>query len=202
MPKKLHKDPCLDDVLVNRFQNGDLEAFNQIIVKYRGLIYNRVYGLLKDRQDAEEITQDTFIRAHRALAAFRGDASLSTWIYQIATNLARNRYWYWFRRKKNQSISMDADLGGEDGTMSLKEILPSEAIPPDHDYLHKEFVDKIRQKLDKLPEMHREILHLRIAEGLSYEEISKRLALQLGTVKSRIARARDCLRKAVEESYS
>lgn len=200
MAKKNKKDPCLDDVLVHRFQNGDLEAFNQIILKYRGLIYSRVYGLLKDRQDAEEITQDTFIRAHKALAAFRGDASLSTWIYQIATNLARNRYWYWFRRKKSQSVSMDADINSGENTLSLKEILPSNTTAPDHDYLHKEFVDKIRQKLDGLPEMHREILHLRIAEDLSYEEIAERLNLQLGTVKSRIARARDCLRKAVEES--
>ena len=81
--------------------------------------------LLKNKQDAEEVTQDAFIRAHRGLENFRGDASFSTWLYQIATNLAHNRYWYWFRRKRDQSISLDQPQC-DDGSLTLENVMPCE----------------------------------------------------------------------------
>ena len=84
-----------EELTLDRARKGDLDAYNQLVIKYQERIFAKVFSMLRNSQDAEEITQDTFIRAHRALATFRGNASFSTWIYQIGTNLARNRYWYW-----------------------------------------------------------------------------------------------------------
>lgn len=182
----------VDAALVDRFKGGDDAAFEEIIQRYRDLVFSRVFGLLKNRQDAEEVTQDTFIRAHRGLERFRGDASLSTWIYQIATNLARNRYWYWWRRKRDQSVSIDLQVGDEGG-MTLHKVLPDSAETPNDAALTQEFVDQVSSKINLLSPSHREILLLRNREGMAYEEIAERLGISLGTVKSRIARARERL---------
>ena len=82
-----------DDLLIERIKEGDMGAYNDMVTRYYDRIFARVSQLLKNKQDAEEVTQDAFIRAHRGLENFRGDASFSTWLYQIATNLAHNRYW-------------------------------------------------------------------------------------------------------------
>ena len=85
----------IDKVLVNRIKSGDASAFDEMVSRYWHRIFARVMQLLKNRQDAEEVTQDAFVRAHRGLEKFRGDSSFSTWLFQIATNLAHNKYWYW-----------------------------------------------------------------------------------------------------------
>jgi len=102
------QEVALDHALVERFKGGDATAFDQLVSRYWTRIYAMVSQLLRNHQDAEEVTQDAFIRAHRGLGNFRGESAFSTWLYQIATNLARNRYWYWWRRKRDQSISLDA----------------------------------------------------------------------------------------------
>ncbi|MEM1222688.1 MAG: sigma factor [Verrucomicrobiota bacterium] len=84
-----------DNLLIERVKNGDTAAYGDMVARYWDRIFARVHQLLKNKQDAEEVTQDAFIRAQRGLENFRGDASFSTWLYQIATNLAHNRYWYW-----------------------------------------------------------------------------------------------------------
>src|SRR5450759_2102090 len=104
-------DAAIDDALVRRFAEGDEVAFVEIMERYRGKIFNVTLGLLRNHADAEEITQDTFIRAHRGLANFRGDSSFATWLYRIAVNLSRNRYWYFFRRRRQESLSLDCALG-------------------------------------------------------------------------------------------
>ncbi len=190
----------VDNDLIDRFRAGDGSAFDEIIRRYWDLIYNRVYGLLRNRQDAEEVTQDTFMRAHRGLDNFRGDASFSTWIYQIATNLARNRYWYWFRRKRDQSMSLDEPLS-DDGNANLQDILPDGGIAPSEAALAQEFVDRVADELRNLSPAHREILELRNRDGLSYEEIAQRLDLSIGTVKSRIARARERLWERMGDEF-
>ena len=101
------QEVALDKVAVARFKAGDEAAFEEMVSRYWDRIYAMVLQLLRNSQDAEEVTQDAFIRAHRGLEKFRGDSSFSTWLYQIATNLARNRYWYWWRRKRDKSVSFD-----------------------------------------------------------------------------------------------
>ena len=115
-----------DDLLIERIKNVDNAAYDDMVSRYWDRIFARVHHLLKNQQDAEEVTQDAFIRAHRGLENFRGDASFSTWLYQIATNLAHNRYWYWFRRKRDFSVSLDQPLA-IDGDLTLENVMPSEA---------------------------------------------------------------------------
>jgi RNA polymerase sigma-70 factor (ECF subfamily) len=157
--------------------------------------------LLKNKQDAEEVTQDAFIRAHRGLENFRGDASFSTWLYQIATNLAHNRYWYWFRRKRDQSISFDQPLS-DDGSLTLESVLPSSSENPAEATVTQEFVDRVTECMSGLNEKHREVMILRNVKNLSYDAISEELGISVGTVKSRIARARETLRVLMGADFS
>ena len=180
-----------DQSALDRARQGDLSAYNELVLKYQGRIFAKVFSLLRNRQDAEEITQDTFIRAHRVLASFRGTATFSTWIHQIGTNLARNRYWYWRRRKRDQSMSLDADLGDDPGA-TLHDILSDGAQGPGHEAQHNEFVQKVAEGMDQLkPDVR----------NMSYEEIAEDLGLSIGTVKSRINRAREALRELMGEEF-
>jgi RNA polymerase sigma-70 factor (ECF subfamily) len=194
------QDVALDRLLVERFTNGDETAFSEMMDRYWGRIYGHVNQMLRNQQDAEEVTQDAFVRAHRGLANFRGDSAFSTWLYQIATNLARNRYWYWFRRKRDKTISFDQPIGDEDGG-TLAEIFPAEIESPDDIAVTQEFTDRIAVSMARLNEKHREILVLRNVQDHSYEEIAQILNISVGTVKSRIARAREALRKEMGEHF-
>ena len=182
-----------DDLLIERIKAGDMAAYNYIVARYYDRIFARVSQLLKNKQDAEEVTQDAFIRAHRALENFRGDASFSTWLYQISTNLAHNRYWYWFRRKRDQSISLDHPLS-DDGSLTLENVMPCAGESPAEAAVTQEFVDRVSECMRGLNEKHKEVLILRNVKNLSYDEIAQQLEISVGTVKSRIARARDSLR--------
>jgi len=188
------QEVALDRLLVDRFKAGDEGAFDEMVTRYWDRIYLMVNNLLRNQQDAEEVTQDAFIRAHRALGGFRGESSFSTWLYQIATNLARNRYWYWWRRKRDRSVSFDAPLG-EDSETTLAEVFPAEVVSPEEATVTQEFVDRVSAGMERLSEKHREILILRNVQNLSYEEIAGILKISVGTVKSRIARARESLRE-------
>src|SRR5476651_2342128 len=169
MSTKAH-EVAMDRVLVDRFKSGDAAAFDEMVSRYWDRIFSMVNQLLRNSQNAEEVTQDAFIRAHRGLVNFRGEASFSTWLYQIATNLARNRYWYWWRRKRDKSVSFDAPLGA-DNDMTLAEIIPADAETPGDLTVTQEFVDRVATGMEQLTPKHREVLILRNVKNLSYEEI-------------------------------
>lgn len=194
------QEVALDRILVDRFKNGDAGAFDEMVSRYWDRIFSMVNQLLRNPQDAEEVTQDAFIRAHKGLANFRGDSAFSTWLYQIATNLARNRYWYWWRRKRDKSVSLDAPVGNDTNT-TLAEVLPAEVETPDDITVTREFVNRIGSGMERLGAKHREILVLRNVKNLSYEEIAQILGISVGTVKSRIARARESLRSKLGEDF-
>lgn len=187
-------------MLVDRFKNGDPSAFDEMVTRYWGKIYAMVHQLLRNEQDAEEVTQDAFIRAHRGLENFRGDSAFSTWLYQIATNLARNRYWYWWRRKRDKTVSFDQPVG-PDNDATLGEVFASPVENPGELTVTQEFVDGIAAGMEKLSKKHREVLILRNVQNLSYEEIATILKISVGTVKSRIARARENLRQVMGDEY-
>lgn len=194
------QEVAIDRILVDRFKNGDQSAFDEMVSRYWDRIYSMVHQLLRNTQDAEEVTQDAFIRAHRGLVNFRGDSAFSTWLYQIATNLARNRYWYWWRRKRDKTISFEQPIGPE-GEGTFADIIPAEVETPDDITVTQEFVDRIGHAMEKLGAKHREILILRNVKNLSYEEIAEILGISVGTVKSRIARARESLRSKLGEDF-
>ena len=192
------REAAYDRELVRRVNAGDEAAFNEIVERYRTKIFGLTLGLLHNQGDAEEITQDTFIRAYRGLARFRGDASLATWLYRIAMNLARNRYWYFFRRRRHATLSLDCPLD-DDSTATFADQFASEAHDPAQETASEEFTSLIAACMDRLDATHREILTMRNVLHLSYEEIAASLRLNVGTVKSRIARARERLRAQLAE---
>jgi RNA polymerase sigma-70 factor (ECF subfamily) len=185
-----------DATLVQRFNQGDERAFIEIMTRYQTKIFSIAFSLLRNRADAEEIAQDTFIRAHRALGRFRGDSSLATWLHRIAVNLSRNRYWYFFRRRRHTTLSLDCPIGAEnEGTFA--ELIAADAPSPAQANARTEFSSIIASCMERLDTSHREILTLRNELNRSYEEIAAILNLNVGTVKSRIARARHNLRAHV-----
>jgi RNA polymerase sigma-70 factor (ECF subfamily) len=191
---------AMDRVLVDRFKSGDAAAFDEMVSRYWDRIYSMVNQLLRNSEDAEEVTQDAFIRAHRGLVNFRGESAFSTWLFQIATNLARNRYWYWWRRKKDKSVSLDAPLRSDSET-TLGDVIAAEVETPDDITVNREFVTRIASGMERLGAKHREILVLRNVKNQTYEEIAGILGISVGTVKSRIARARESLRAKLGEDF-
>ena len=192
-------DTEIDHALVQRFVGGDEPAFLEIMERYRAKILAVTHGLLRNHADAEEITQDTFLRAHRGLADFRGDSSLSTWLYRIAINLARNRYWYFFRRRRQDSLSLDCALS-EDSAATFADLVADVVQDPAQETVASEFSTLVDRCMERLDARHREILTLRNVLNRSYEEIATTLGINVGTVKSRIARARENLRTLLAEA--
>lgn len=188
-----------DSELVRRFKDGEEPAFVEIMNRYRSKIFSITLGFLHDRTDAEEITQDTFIRAYRGLVNFRGDSSLATWLYRIAVNLARNRYWYFHRRHRQDALSLDHQLTPESDS-TFADLIADTAQDPAQETAVSEFSGLVETCLAQLDSRHREILVLRNALNRSYEEIATALGINVGTVKSRIARARENLRAKLAET--
>ncbi len=189
---------AIDRALVDRFNHGDEQAFVEIMHRHHDKILHTTFALLRNHADAEEITQDTFLRAHRGLATFRGDSSVGTWLYRIAVNLSRNRYWYFFRRRRQDSLSLDGALGA--GTaMTFSDLIADPALDPAQEAVVGEFAISVAGSMKSLPRHQREVLRLRNVLDRSYDEISQTLDISMGTVKSRIARARENLRQGVEQ---
>jgi len=191
-------EAAYDAVLVQRFNAGDESAFSEIIQRYYARIRALANQTLHNLADAEEVAQDTFIRAHRALANFRGESSLATWLYCIGLNLARNRYWFYFRRRRQDTISIDRAVV-EGSSVSLAGVLSDGSAGPRAESMTGEFVTLISECMERLEASHREILTMRTLRNLSYEEIAATLGINVGTVKSRIARARERLRSLLQQ---
>lgn len=184
-----------DRKLIEDFKNGKQSAFDTLVQKYSGRAYQIAYGVLGSREDAEEVAQDVFIRIHRALPKFRGDSEFTTWMYRIAMNLARNKYRWNKSRGSQKNLSIDSPLdGSEDGDGRKLDVI-EEGLSPDQMVALDEFERNAMKELASLPELYRQALMLRNVEELSYEEIADLLDCKLGTIKSRIARAREELRK-------
>lgn len=183
-----------DRTLVARFKNGDESAFAVLVGRYSGKAYQIAYGVLGNREDAEEVAEDTFIRIHRALPNFRGDAEFTTWMYRIALNLARNKYRWNKSREVKAHVSIDAPLEGKDDD-DCKIELPDSRIAPDKSAAYNELDARLQSELSKLPEVYRQALVMKNMDDMSYEDIAAALNCKMGTVKSRIARARDELRR-------
>jgi RNA polymerase sigma-70 factor, ECF subfamily len=189
-----------DAELVRRFNAGDEDAFVEIVTRHRGKIVSIALGHLRNHADADEISQDTFIRAHRGLARFRGDSSLATWLHRIAFNLSRNRYKYYYCRRRHSTLSLDRAFS-DDNQASFSDLIASDAPDPAREATTGEFSDLVVSCMEKLGSRQREILVLRNGLNRSYDEIALALGISIGTVKSRIGRARESLRELLSQSY-
>ncbi len=184
-----------EDALLNAFRNGDDTAFDGLIGMYSAKLYKVAYALLGSRQDAEEVVQDTFLRAYRALQSFRGESSLETWLHRIALNLARNKYQWNHRRGSglNVSLTVGDDAGGDSGTENEQDV-PDRRMEPDLVLEQDEIGKNIMKALNSLPDNLRETMLLRHVNDMPYEQIAQKLDCKVGTVKSRLSRGREMLR--------
>lgn len=192
-------EAATDRLLIGRFNAGDESAFTEIVGRYRARIQALAGRFLRNNADAEEIAQDTFVRAYRGLARFRGESSLATWLHRIAVNLARNRYWYFFRRRKHLTLSLDCPIG-TDTNGTFADLVASEEAGPSRQAASEEFVTLVADCMTQLDAGHREILVMRNQLHRPYDEIASALGINVGTVKSRIARARGKLRDLMIEA--
>jgi RNA polymerase sigma-70 factor (ECF subfamily) len=190
-------DETSDRDLVLRLQAGAEAAFDELVRRHQARALHIAYQILRNHEDAVEVAQDAFVNVYRHIQTFRGDAEFTTWLHQIVVNLARNKHRWWKRRGRSASVSLDAPLPGTDGDLSRDP--PSPADAPDAELVQAELVRQVDAAMEKLPRKFREVLVLRNGEELSYEEIAGVLRCSVGTVKSRIARARAALRELVHD---
>jgi RNA polymerase sigma-70 factor (ECF subfamily) len=188
----------LDLALVEALQAGVESAYEELIGLYQQPVYNLVYRLLPDPGDSCDVVQEVFLKVFRNIGNFRGQSSLKTWVYRIALNEAHNKR-RWFGRHKRHEIDIDRE---DDQSRSLQDSLPDASSSPFDLMLGAETHEKIEAALQKLSPNFREAVVLRDIEELSYEEIAEVLNINMGTVKSRILRGREALRKQLlsEES--
>ena len=185
--------PGADDAaLIEQVRRGERAAFDQLVLRHQQMVFAVTLRMLGDRHEAEEVAQDVFVRAFQSLGGFRGDAKLSTWLISITMNLCRNRRRWWARRRRIITASLDDRLEIEDGTVEREAEDPSPT--PAHVASARERERYLMEALRLLDEVSRSVVILRDLEGYSYEEIAQALRCQVGTVKSRLNRARLKLR--------
>lgn len=176
-----------DKVLVERVQRGDKKAFDLLVLKYQHKVANLISRYIRDQAEVFDVTQEAFIKAYRALPNFRGESAFYTWLYRVAINTAKNHLAAQARRPPGEDIEADTaeqmDMGAP-----LKDMDTPERLA-----LQREIAETIQKALDDLPQDLRTAITLRELEGLSYEEIAQAMECPIGTVRSRIFRAREAI---------
>ncbi len=180
-------------LFIEKLKTGDVAAFDTLVTRYTNDIFGLLFHITQDAEEASDLTQETFLQVFKAIKKFRGDADLKTWMFRIAVNQSRNRFRWWKRRKLDKTISLDAPVG--ESETPFGETFKSGIENPEENILRRERRDALTAALQNLPEIFREAVVLCDIEDLSYEEIASVLEINIGTVKSRIARGRDELRK-------
>lgn len=182
-----------DSTLINQAKSGDAQAYDKLLNKYRNSVYNLVYRMVRDIEEAEDLTQEAFIKAFNSLTQFNEDYAFSTWLYKIATNNCID----FFRKRKLQTLSLDKPIQYKDS--EIHQEIPDPELNPEKSILASERSSIIREAIETLPEKYYTAIVLRHTEEKSYEEIAEILRLPIGTVKARIFRAREMLNKALKD---
>ncbi len=182
-----------ESAVIAELKAGSEEAYSWLIGQFHQPIYSLIYRIVNDPSDAADTTQDVFLKVFRGMNHFHGESSLKTWIYRIALHEAANRRRWWFRHKA-QETPIDP-IGAGEYEFSGDDRLVDPGESPFEKFAHTEVQAAVEQALQQVPEPYRTALILRDLEEMSYEEIAEVLAISLGTVKSRITRGRDALRK-------
>lgn len=195
LPPAVQKAADSDALLVERTVAGDQKAFELLVIKYQRRIQRLIGRMVRDVDLVEDIAQETFIRAYRALGQFRGEAQFYTWLYRIAVNTAKKAL---MDLKRNPTVSENAYKSDDDDETSRVENELTSPETPETVLASKEIAQIINQAMQDLPEELREAITLREIEGLSYEEISEAMNCPIGTVRSRIFRAREAISAKVK----
>jgi RNA polymerase sigma-70 factor (ECF subfamily) len=184
-----------DIALVRRVQKGDKAAFDALVLKYQHKVLKLVQRYVRNPAEAEDIAQEAFIKAYRALPAFRGDSAFYTWLYRIAINTAKNS----LVASRRRPVSYDLDL--QDGTQVQAHARLSDGETPEALALTEEIRRTVNEAIEALPDDLRLAIVLRELEGLSYEDIARTMECPVGTVRSRIFRAREAIDRSLREVF-
>ena len=179
---------------MQRCASGDDAACAELVAEHQRMVLQLAVNLLGDREEALDLSQEVFLRVFRTISRFRGHSTLRTWIYRIAINQARNRHRFWRRRHRADQVSLDQHVAAHGEFVSAGEARPDRVLA------QKELAAKLQSALDHLPFDQRTAIVLREIDGLSYEEIAYSLGVAVGTVKSRLTRARQALRQELREA--
>jgi RNA polymerase sigma-70 factor (ECF subfamily) len=180
--------------LIQRCAVRDEDACAELVAEHQRMVYQLSLNLLSDHNEALDLSQEVFLRVFRTIHTFRGQSALRTWIYRIVVNQARNRQRWWRRRHRAQQVSLDAHIH-DHGELPA----PGDGGSPDRALGQKQLGERIRLALERLPFDQRTALVLREIDGFSYDEIGFSLGIAVGTVKSRLARAREALRAQLRD---
>ncbi|MCP8899198.1 RNA polymerase sigma factor RpoE [Gilvimarinus xylanilyticus] len=184
--------PDTDQQLVERVQKGDKRAFDLLVIKYQHKIYSIIGRYVRDQAEVQDVAQEAFIKAYRALAKFRGDSAFYTWLYRIAINTAKNHLVSRSRRPPSSDVEVD-EAEFYSGSDLLKD-----ADTPESALMCEEIQRAVDKSISELPEDLRSAVTLREMEGLSYEDIAAIMDCPVGTVRSRIFRAREAIDKNIQ----
>jgi RNA polymerase sigma-70 factor (ECF subfamily) len=190
--------PRAEAEFIERLKRGEAAAFEELVAERSGEIYGLLFRLTENGEEARDLTQETFLRAFQSIGRFRGEADLRTWIYRIAINQARNRWRWWRRRRQDNTVSLDA-VQSQSGQTFLATLAESSGNPEQQTLAHEREL-ALRLALKRVGRAYRETVILRDIEGFTYEEIAMTLGINVGTVKSRLARGRQELRQKLEGS--
>jgi len=179
-----------DFKLLARFKKGDQQAFELLVRKYKMVVFNTVYSIMGNTQEADDIAQEVFLKVYTKAGSFKGESSFSTWLYRITVNRCLDE----LRKRKIKIISYETEFS-QDEKLRLKDVLASREEDITEDLRKKELQDVIQKAMNSLPEKDRIILTLKEIEGLSYNEISKVMKISLGKVKIWLFRARQKLKE-------
>jgi RNA polymerase sigma-70 factor (ECF subfamily) len=183
--------------LLDRCRSGDLDAFDRLLGFHQDAVFRTALRLLGDNDEAFDLAQDVLLTAFRKIGQFRGESRFSTWLYRITVNLARNRW----KSASRRPVALSIDSGGsslDDGDDAPSALQVADTAPdPRNRAAGLEIVRSLEREIARLPEPFREVIVLRHVEGLAYEEIASILEANLGTIKSRLSRARELLREGL-----
>ncbi len=181
--------------LVQRCAGGDDAACGELVAQHQRMVYQLAFHLLGNREEALDLSQEVFLRVFRTVGSFRGQSSLRTWLFRIVVNQARNRQRWWRRRRLSDQVSLDQHVVDHGEPRQ-----PGDDASPDRVLARKQTARRLWDALDRLPFDQRTAIVLREFDGLSYDEIAFSLDIAVGTVKSRLTRARHALRADLQES--
>ncbi len=181
-------DREVDQQFVERVQNGDKRAFDFLVTKYQRKLTRLLSQFIRDPVEVEDVAQETFIKAYRALPSFRGDSAFYTWLYRIGINTAKN-----YLVSQNRKAPMLQGVDSEDAENFEEGSVLREMHTPESELMSKQVAQTVNQTLEELPEELRTAIMLREIEGLSYEDIANMMSCPIGTVRSRIFRAREAI---------
>jgi len=181
-----------DDLLIARALKGDQKAYESLLVRHRKAIFHVVTKIVRNPDEAQDLVQETFMKAFNALASYRSEYRFSTWLYKIAANCAID----FVRKKRIEALSLDRPIQTKDGQVEFE--LPDRTWDPERNLVRKQKLKSIDEAIDSLPDKYREVIIYRHKDDKSYEEIADILGTPVGTVKARIFRARELLKKKLK----